>query len=202
MDSEPRQEADRRTPFRWLRAPYQRSQSAPERRERPPRYACTTRSGIDCWGDRLRWSQRKPTTQCSSEACRCTRRGCSPPDDAHRTHRRKGPWKCHSHASHSGLHRTCWRWRWWSPPHTIACTISRAYRPLCDYRLCGVDKEESVILLRAKPNSTRIICLPSTQSNSIIANVNLPSIVHSTSSFVHDNHHPMNYNLSNLKRVR
>ena len=62
--------------------------------------------------------------------------------------------------------------------------------------------KESVILLRAKPNSTRIICLPSTQSNSIIANVNLPSIVHSTSSFVHDNHHPMNYNLSNLKRIR
>ena len=131
-----------------------------------------------------------------------SRRACSPPDDAHRTHRRKGSWKCHSHASHSGLHRTCWRWRWWSPPHTIACTISRVHRPLCDYRLCGVDKEESVILLRAKPNSTRIICLPSTQSNSIIDNVNLPSIVHSTSSFVHGNHHSMNYNLSNLKRVR
>ena len=80
--------------------------------------------------------------------------------------------------------------------------ISRVHRPLCDYRLCGVDKEESVILLRAKPNSTRIICFPSTQSNSIIANVFIPSIVHSISSLVHDNHHPMNYNLSNLKRVR
>ena len=80
--------------------------------------------------------------------------------------------------------------------------ISRVHRPLCDYGLCCIDKEESVILLRAKPNSTRIICLPSTQSNSIIDNVNLPSIVHSTSSFVHGNHHPMNYNLSNLKRVR
>ena len=28
------------------------------------------------------------------------------------------------------------------------------------------------------------------------------SIVHSISSLVHDNHHPMNFNLSNLKRLR